>query len=246
MKKLLYPFTLFTIAAYLAACSGGSSEAVEETDETAEAEPTEEASEEAATPFTILGVSHEVNDWAVWKAAYDEHKALRDEAGLEQMGIYVDIENPNDVMVFARSKDHESAADFAGSEDLKAVMENAGVIGPPNITYMEMLSPTGEDGEDGEMTQRYRLLISHELEDYERWKPLFDEDETNRSAAGMITLGLAKDKDNANMVYIMFAFDDLDKVREFTASEELKAKMQEGGVIGEPTFKWLEEPQATE
>ena len=239
MKKLLHSFTLFTIAAYLVACSGGSTETVEETDETAEAEATEAAAE----PFTILAVNHEVNDWATWKAAYDEHKQMRDEAGLEELDILVDIDNPNDVMVVSRSKDHESAASFADSEDLKTVMENAGVAGPPNITYWDILSSSDEDTE---VTQRYRLLITHELEDYEKWRPLFDEDESNRATAGMVTLGVAKDKDNANMISIMFAFDDLDKVREFTASEELKTKMQEGGVVGEPTFKWMEVSQTTE
>ncbi len=243
MKKLLYPFTLLTIAAYLAACSGGSTETVEETDETAEAEATEEVSDEVAESFTILAINHEVNDWATWKAAYDEHKQMRDEAGLEELDVLVNIDNPNDVMVVSRSKDHESAAGFADSEDLKTVMDNAGVAGPPNITYWDIQSSIGEDTE---ITSRYRLLITHEIEDYEKWRPLFDEDETNRAAAGMITLGVAKDKDNANMISIMFAFDDLDKAREFTASEELKTKMQEGGVVGEPTFKWMEVPQATE
>ena len=106
MRKLLYPFTLFTIAAFLAACSGGSTEAVEETDETAEAEATEEVSEEAAEPFTIMAVSHEVNDWTAWKSAYDEHKSMRDEASLEELDVLVSIDNPNDVMVVLRSKDH--------------------------------------------------------------------------------------------------------------------------------------------
>jgi len=240
MKKLLYPFTLFTITAFLAACSGGSTETVEETDETGEAEATEEVSEEAFEPFTIMAINHEVDDWATWKSAYDEHESMRDEAGLEELDVLVNIDNPNDVMVVSRSKDHESAAGFADSEDLKAVMENAGVAGPPNITYWDILSGIGEDME---ITQRYRLLITHELEDYEKWRPLFDEDESNRAEAGMVTLGVAKDKDNANMISIMFAFDDLDKVREFTDSEELKTKMQEGGVVGEPTFKWMEVPQ---
>jgi len=238
MRKLLYPFTLFTIAAFLAACSGGSTETVEETDETAEAE----ASEEAAEPFTIMAFSHEVNDWATWKSIYDEHKSMRDEASLEELDVLVNIDNPNDVMVVLRSKDHESAAGFADSEDLKAAMENAGVAGPPNITYWDIVSSIGEEAE---IMQRYRLLVTHEVEDYDKWRLLFDEDKSNRAAAGMVTLGVAKDKDNANMISIMFAFDDLDEVREFTVSEELKTKMEEGGVIGTPTFKWMEVPQET-
>ena len=240
MKKLLYPFTLFTIAAFLAACSGGSTEAVEENDETAEAEATEEVSEEAAEPFTIVAFNHEVNDWAAWKSVYDEHKPMRDEAGLEELDVLINLDNPNDIMVVSRTKDHESAANFVESEDLKATMENAGVSGPPNITYWDILSSSGEDNE---INQRYRLLITHELEDYEKWRPLFDEDESNRAAAGMLTLGVAKDKDNANMISIMFAFDDLEKAREFTDSEELKTTMQEAGVIGAPTFTWMEVPQ---
>ena len=242
MKKLLYPFTLFTIAAFLAACSGGSTETVEETDETAEAEATEEVSEEAAESFTIVAFSHEVDDWATWKSAYDEHKYMRDEAGLEELDVLVNIDNPNDVMVVSRSKDHESAASFADSEDLKAVMENAGVAGQPNITYWDIVSSIGEDAD---ITQKYRVLVTHEVEDYEKWRPLFDEDESDRAAAGMITLGVGKDKDNANMISIMFALDDLDKAKEMMASEELKTTMQEAGVIGEPTFKWMEVPQET-
>lgn len=242
MRKLLYPFTLFTIVAFLAACSGGSTEVVEETDETAEAEATEEASEEAAGPFTIMAISHEVDDWTAWKAAYDEHKPMRDEAGLEELAILVNIDNPNDVYVVSRSRDHESAAGFADSEDLKAAMENAGVPGPPNIKYVDILSSIGEGVE---LTQRYWLMIKHKVEDYEKWRPLFDEDESNREAAGMVTVSVGKDKDDANMIRIMFAFDDLEKAREYSVSEELKTKMEEAGVIGEPTFKWMEVPQET-
>jgi hypothetical protein len=61
-------------------------------------------------------------------------------------------------------------------------------------------------------------LIRHKVEDYARWKPVFDEDAPNREASG------------SKGGYLLYGQTD-----------ELREKMQRAGVADRPDFYFLEE-----
>ncbi len=84
-------------------------------------------------------------------------------------------------------------------------------------------------------------LVRHKVEDYERWKPVFDEDSENRKAAGSKGYRLFRNSDDPNETFILFEVEDIEKYRQFGQSEELRQKMQQAGIADKPDFYFLDE-----
>ncbi len=84
------------------------------------------------------------------------------------------------------------------------------------------------------------LLIRHTVEDYDRWKPVFDEHAPMRQAAGSKGGYLFRSADNPNEVVAIMEMEDLDRARQFVASDDLRQAMQKAGVTGPPEILFLE------
>ena len=84
------------------------------------------------------------------------------------------------------------------------------------------------------------VLVKQTVADYARWKPIFDAVGANRVAGGSKGGQLFRSADDPNEVVMLFEWD-LEKARQFSQSDELRAKMQEAGVLGSPEFYFLEE-----
>ena len=85
------------------------------------------------------------------------------------------------------------------------------------------------------------LLVRHKVEDYARWKPIFDEHGATRKAAGSRGGRLLRSVEDPQDLVILFEWDDLDKARQFAQSEDLRQAMQRAGVAGRPDLYFLEE-----
>ena len=85
------------------------------------------------------------------------------------------------------------------------------------------------------------VLIIHKVEDYDKWKAVYDEDTANREDNGSNGAHVFRSADNPDEVMILFKWDDLDNARKFFRSKELKKKMQDGGVQGKPNIYFIEE-----
>ncbi len=84
-------------------------------------------------------VVHEVKDYAAWKRIFDEHDATRRKAGLVGYAVNRSVENPNTVVAYLQAGTLDQIKAFAASDDLKATMERAGVVGAPRITFVQGL-----------------------------------------------------------------------------------------------------------
>ena len=84
------------------------------------------------------------------------------------------------------------------------------------------------------------LLIHHTVEDYDRWKPVFDEHAPLRQAAGSKGGYLFRSADNPNEVVMIMEMEDLDRARQFVGSDDLRQAMQKAGVTGPPEIRFLE------
>jgi len=80
-----------------------------------------------------LFVRHKVSDYAVWRKAYDGFDAVRIKLGAKGHAVYRDVEDANDVTAWHDFDNLEAARAFASSNDLKAAMKSAGVIGAPTL-----------------------------------------------------------------------------------------------------------------
>ncbi len=84
------------------------------------------------------------------------------------------------------------------------------------------------------------LLVRHKVEDYARWKPLFDAHGTTRQASGCRGGQLFRNANNPNELVILFEWDNLENARQFTQSSDLREVMQRAGVIEQPDVYFLE------
>jgi len=85
------------------------------------------------------------------------------------------------------------------------------------------------------------MLIRHKVADFGKWKPVFDEHRPAREAAGLKDVNVWRNTDNSNEVVALFNVSDVAKAKEFTASSELKEKMEAAGVQGAPDIVFLSE-----
>jgi heme-degrading monooxygenase HmoA len=85
------------------------------------------------------------------------------------------------------------------------------------------------------------LLVRHKVEDYQRWKPAFDEHAATQQQSGSTGRRLFRNADDPNELLILNEFDSLDNARTFGQSQELKETMQRAGVADQPDVYYLEE-----
>ena len=82
-------------------------------------------------------IRHKVSDFAKWKPVYDEHASARQNAGLRDLHLLRNTENPNEVILLFSVEDPEKAKAFAASDDLRQAMQKAGVSDKPDVYFLE-------------------------------------------------------------------------------------------------------------
>lgn len=85
---------------------------------------------------TIL-IRHTVEDFEQWKAGFDDHDSTRTEFGQLGYQLYQGSEDPNEVVVLLYWDSTENAVRFMEESDLAEVMEEAGVVGEPEILFLD-------------------------------------------------------------------------------------------------------------
>jgi hypothetical protein len=84
-----------------------------------------------------LLIRHKVKDFGEWKSVYDGHITARRGAGLEELFLLRNADNPNEVVILFEAEDHTKARELVTSEDLQQAMERAGVIDGPDIYFLD-------------------------------------------------------------------------------------------------------------
>ena len=85
------------------------------------------------------------------------------------------------------------------------------------------------------------MIIRHKVEDFDGWKPAFEDHRPEREAAGLRDIYLWRNADNPNEVILLLEASDVAKAREFAASSDLKDKIRSAGVQGAPDIVILSE-----
>ncbi|MBS1744157.1 MAG: hypothetical protein JST81_14085 [Bacteroidetes bacterium] len=81
--------------------------------------------------------------------------------------------------------------------------------------------------------------IKHTVKDYDKWRPVFDNDSTARNASGLEKIVVARNMDNPNKLYIALKANDVAKAKEFANAARLKEVMEKGGVNSKPDVSFL-------
>ncbi len=84
------------------------------------------------------------------------------------------------------------------------------------------------------------LIVHHRIQDYAKWRPIFDGHVKAQRAAGLTHPRVLRSVDDPNAITIIFDEMDMDKAKAFAASQDLKDTMMKAGVVGAPQAHFLE------
>ena len=87
-------------------------------------------------------VHHNVKDFEAWKAHFDKHSSFRAQNGSKGGKVFQSMSNPNEVFVLLEWESYESAQKFSQSPNLKEVMQEAGVVGMPEMYFVKDAAAT--------------------------------------------------------------------------------------------------------
>jgi len=181
---------------------------------------------------TAMRITHSVRDFSEWLKVYKE---VSDSNSL--ISLYVSPENPNLVTVYEFTSSHEEARKKFDSEQMRRTMKRAGVSSEPVITYFDI-----KYRRNASSKKMYRVEITHDVEDYDTWKKVFDTGEQRRINAGLELRGIFLDADNPTMVGVVLATDNVEKLREMMASEEFQKIKKEAGIASKEMILVLKVP----
>ena len=86
--------------------------------------------------MTAMFVRHPVKDFPKWKAVYDADQDARRAAGLREVNLWRNADEPHEVVLLFEVSDLAQAKAFATSIALKEKMIAAGVTGRPEIIFL--------------------------------------------------------------------------------------------------------------
>lgn len=87
--------------------------------------------------MSYILIRHKVADFSAWKKVYDAHLPLRQKAGLKQNQLLRGANGSNEVVILFTTSDVNRAKEFAEAEELRLTMQKAGVIGRPEVSFLE-------------------------------------------------------------------------------------------------------------
>lgn len=86
-------------------------------------------------PYVL--VVHKVQDYDRWRPYFDSDKPRQQDAGLTVRHVLRGADDPQEVVILFEAEDLGRAREMAGSEDLRKIMQEAGVLGPPAMHFLE-------------------------------------------------------------------------------------------------------------
>ncbi len=86
-----------------------------------------------------------------------------------------------------------------------------------------------------------QLFVHHKVEDYAKWRKVFDELDGTRRSAGQTAMKVYHTTASPNEIVTISEWGTADQARAYAQSPGLKEAMQRAGVISQPDVLMLEE-----
>ena len=87
--------------------------------------------------MAYMFVRQSVQDYEAWKSVFDSFSDLRERNGEKSYQILRQDNGSSEVVGLFEWDNLDNARKYAGSPELKAAMERAGVTGKPEIMFLE-------------------------------------------------------------------------------------------------------------
>lgn len=84
------------------------------------------------------------------------------------------------------------------------------------------------------------LLGESSVEDFDEWKSNFDDNDPYRSDHGQQGFQVFQSVDDPDEVVVLFEWDERENARALFESEEMRERLSDAGVKGQPELTFLE------
>lgn len=186
------------------------------------------------TQLNAVLVDHTVASFDAWKPHFDAHAGARAEASVVAHHLNRGDDEPNRVILFLLYKDPARAKAFFESADLRAVMQKAGVTGPPTVTFCTPVK-------DAAVWDRPlpAMIVKHRVANYDAWRKVYDGVAGLRAEHGIIGDAVNRSGDDGNTIVVYHQAEKRASLERFLAQPALKAAMAAGGVLEAPEVTFV-------
>lgn len=87
------------------------------------------------------------------------------------------------------------------------------------------------------------MVIRHPVEEYSRWRPVYDEADTLRSKHGCTGERVLAEAGDPQTLLVLHEFPTVEAAQSFASDPGLQAAMQRAGVSGPPRIEFYDEVQ---
>ena len=180
-------------------------------------------------PQAAVTINYRVADFDTWKSAFDGNRQGRIDHGFVGHHINRAEEDPNSLSVYLAAGDVASAQAYVVSDELQALMQEAGVLSPPQRTWLKPLREAIVWDR-----QLPAAMVSHTVADVDRWLAGYDEAGEMQRSLGIVGHAANQVMDEPSRVVVYHQAESFDDLRAFSASEDLRAAMEALGVTSAP------------
>lgn len=87
--------------------------------------------------YVIVRITFE--DFAKWKAVFDEAATLRKSFGSKGVRVFRNVDKSDEVMILGEYESLEKARQLFQSQEFREATKRAGVSGPPEVSYLDQV-----------------------------------------------------------------------------------------------------------
>ena len=186
-------------------------------------------------PPAAMLTSYHIADWDQWKGVFDANEANRVANGFVAHHINRAEHDPNALSIYLAVGDVDAARAYGQSDGLRALMEEAGVVSPPEVLWVR---PAAEAA----VWDRHLpgVIINHMVADFDDWLVGYKSPEADamRAAAGVIGHAANQGISNPNLALVYHQAETFDELRGLASSDQLRHVMKDAGVTSEPEFSY--------
>ncbi len=185
-------------------------------------------------PVAIL-IKAKVSDYDTWLKVFEGNQSVRKEASILGHHVNRGADDPNTIYVYCAATNADKVKAWLDSPELPETMKKAGVEGPPTITFMTPMSA------DFIPDQKLAgIIVTHPVEDYDKWRAAYDDFDAYRKDNGIVGHAVNQELGKPNQVIVYHQANDIETLRKFVDSTELKETMEKAGVAGPPDIQFVQ------
>lgn len=176
-----------------------------------------------------------VSDFDLWKTSFEGSRARRQAVGILGHHIQRGADDPNQVALYLPAAAAGPVEAMFANPEFQAMLKKNGVEGQQTTTALQPIENAviADRGVAG-------VVITADVEDYASWKKGYDGGAALRKSHGVIGHAVNRVVGRPNTVVVLHQGENVQALRDFVGSAEVKAAMKGSGVQGVPEIAFFQ------